>query len=418
MWIQLERITLPKLTTVLYPLRPVTFGGVFLLAIACGSDSSASEPTSAINFAAPTVNVPDDLPPTRGTVALQLSAEGLMQNPDGPEFTNNQEWFNSEPTSIGSLNREGQVVLIDFWTYTCINCIRTLPFLLGWDKKYGDRGLTIVGVHSPEFEFEEVAKNVQSAIDRYGIEYPVVQDNRMATWNAFNNRFWPAKYLIDTTGDVVYTHFGEGEYTEIEREIRLALEAAGNDVSDIPIDTEEGPGRDPLAASQTRELYGGYGRNYSNNGLYAGQPEYYDAPDQQVLYTDNVPHQDGRWYLQGAWTNEVEAIIHARETTDFKDYLVFKFLGRSVNVVINPVGTTTPFKVIVELEGRPIKTEDAGEDVQYDDEGKSFITVNSFGREYRVVKLGKWGESELTLRPNSAAFAMFAVTFGSNLDGA
>jgi len=409
---------LPNLNTLLHPIRLATFGIILLLVIACGLDSSAAEPTSTIDFAAPTVNVPDNLPPARATATPEFSASGLMQNPRGPELTNNQEWFNSEPTSIGSLNLEGQVVLIDFWTYTCINCIRTLPFLLDWDKKYRDRGLTIVGVHAPEFKFEEVAENVQSAIDRYGIEYPVVQDNRMAAWNAFNNRFWPAKYLIDTTGAVVFTHFGEGEYVETEQEIRDALEAAGHDVSDIPIGTGEGPRRDPSATSQTRELYGGYGRNYSNNGLYAGQPEYYDRPDQQVLYTDNVPHQDGRWYLQGAWTNAEEAIVHARETIDNEDYLIFKFLGRSVNVVINPLGKSAPFKVIVELRGRPIKVEDAGDDVEYDDEGRSFITVDSFGREYRVVKLDKWGESELTLRPNSPAFAMFAVTFGSNLDGA
>jgi len=396
-----------------------TFGTLLVLAIACGSDSAAApEPTAAIDFIAPTVNVPDDLPPARATATPELSADGLMRNPRGPELTNNQEWFNSEPTSIGSLNLAGQVVLIDFWTYTCINCIRTLPFLLEWDEKYGDRGLTIIGVHSPEFEFEEVAVNVKSAIDRYGIQYPVVQDNEMATWGAFNNRFWPGKYLIDTAGNVVYTHFGEGDYVETEQEIRDALEDAGHDISDIPIGTGEGPKRDPSATSQTRELYGGYGRNYSNNGLYAGQPEYYDGPDQEVLYLDNVPHQDGRFYLQGAWTNTLEAIVHARETTDYEDYLVFKFVGRSVNVVINPVGKTAPFKVLVELKGRPISANDAGEDVEWDDEGDTFITVDSFGREYRVVELDKWGENELTLRPNSAAFGMFAVTFGSNLDGA
>jgi len=393
-----------------------------LVAIACGSDSSTAEPTieptSAIDFAAPTINVPDNLPPARATATPELALDNLMANPRGPELTGNQEWFNSEPTSIGTLNLQGQVVLIDFWTYTCINCIRTLPFLLDWDKKYRDRGLSIIGVHSPEFEFEEIAENVQSAIDRYGIEYAVVQDNNMSTWGAFNNRFWPAKYLIDTTGGVTYTHFGEGDYAETEVQIRLALEAAGNDVSDIPLGSDEGPGRDPNATSQSRELYGGYGRSYSDQGLYAGQPEYYDEPDQQVLYTDNLPHQDGRWYLQGAWLNTEEAIVHARETTDYEDYLVFKFQGRSVNVVINPVGKTAPFKVIVELSGKPITAADAGEDIEYDDDGRSFITVDSFGREYRVVELDKWGENELRLRPNSAAFGMFAVTFGSNLDGA
>jgi cytochrome c biogenesis protein CcdA/thiol-disulfide isomerase/thioredoxin len=132
-----------------------------------------------------------------------------------PEFKQTQEWFNTpsgKPLSVEELTAHDRVVLIDFWTYTCINCIRTLPYLKEWDATYRENGLTIVGVHSPEFAFEKDASNVEDAIADNDLEYPVVQDNELGTWNAFGNQYWPAKYLIDADGRVRYTHFGEGAY--------------------------------------------------------------------------------------------------------------------------------------------------------------------------------------------------------------
>jgi cytochrome c biogenesis protein CcdA/thiol-disulfide isomerase/thioredoxin len=142
-----------------------------------------------------------------------------------PDFTGTQKWFNSRPLSLRQLR--GRVVLVDFWTYTCINCIRTLPHLVAWDRKYRRDGLTIVGVHSPEFSFEHDAGNVARAIAQNGIRYPVVQDNNLATWSAWSNEFWPADYLIDARGHVRAAHFGEGDYREIENEIRALLADAG-----------------------------------------------------------------------------------------------------------------------------------------------------------------------------------------------
>lgn len=386
--------------------------------VACGGDSDSPGSLTDRDFSSGlTLAGGGDLPPARATADPVLGADGLIVNKNGPELTNNQQWFNSEVTSIGQLVSEGQVVLVDFWTYTCINCIRTLPFLLDWDEKYGDRGLTILGVHAPEFDFEKVPGNVQAAIDRYGIKYPVIQDNEMGTWDAFSNRFWPGKYLLDTNGEIVFSHFGEGQYVDTEREIRRALEAAGHDISDIPIGTEEGPARDPLATGQTRELYGGYGRNFSYGGLYAGQPEYYDSPDAEVLYFDNLPHRNGQWYAEGAWINTREAMVHARETAEPVDYIVFKYLARSVNIVINPQTEGARFDVIIEVDGRPLKSEDAGEDIEYDDEGRSFIHVDR-AKEYRVIEQQKSTEREVKFLTTSPDFAMFAVTFGNNLDGA
>jgi thiol-disulfide isomerase/thioredoxin len=136
-----------------------------------------------------------------------------------------QRWFNSPPLSLKRLR--GRVVLIDFWTYTCINCIRTLPHLVAWDRRYRREGLTIVGVHSPEFSFEHDAGNVARAIRQNGIRYPVVQDNDLATWSAWSNEYWPADYLVDARGHVRAAHFGEGDYGQTEHEIRELLTEAG-----------------------------------------------------------------------------------------------------------------------------------------------------------------------------------------------
>jgi thiol-disulfide isomerase/thioredoxin len=152
-------------------------------------------------------------------------ADGLKDYGPAPDFTGTQQWFNSPPLSLKQLR--GRVVLVDFWTYTCINCIRTLPHLEAWDAHYRRAGLTIVGVHSPEFPFEHEAGNVARAVRDDGIHYPVAQDNKLATWNAWGNEYWPADYLIDARGHVRAAHFGEGDYGVIEREIRTLLAEAG-----------------------------------------------------------------------------------------------------------------------------------------------------------------------------------------------
>lgn len=144
---------------------------------------------------------------------------GRMVN--APEFVVGGLWFNSKPLTMQELR--GKVVLVDFWTYTCINCIRTLPYLKTWHEKYKDKGLVIVGVHTPEFEFEKNPENVKKAIKDFGLEYPVMQDNDYATWAAYANHYWPAKYLVDREGKIVYTHFGEGQYDETEKKIQELL---------------------------------------------------------------------------------------------------------------------------------------------------------------------------------------------------
>ena len=346
--------------------------------------------------------------------------------PEGPRIVPEYEvvglgrWFNSEPFTIQEQLEAGNVVLIDFWTYTCINCVRTLPYLRSWHEKYADRGLVILGVHRPEFAFEESAENVAAAIERLDVPWPVAQDNDSRTWRAFSNRYWPAKFLFDQTGKVVWKHFGEGRYTEAEREIRKALTEAGHDVSDISIGIPE-PVRES-GRDQTREMWGGTIRNLSRNNPdwhSAGQNEYYLRPNQDVLYEDNTPteeRQNHKWYVHGLWRGEPEAMVHARETENLEDYFVFIFRARTVNVVLNPP-KDEPFDVYIEIDGQPLTREQAGPDIVWDDEQRSLIRVSE-PRHYEIVQLPAFGQHELKLASNSDNFAIFAFTFGRYREGA
>jgi thiol-disulfide isomerase/thioredoxin len=153
--------------------------------------------------------------------AVAAQADTLKNSYPAPEITGIEKWLNSEPLTLKQL--KGKVVLVDFWTYTCINCIRTLPYVKRWHEKYKDQGLVVIGMHTPEFPYERKTENVMEALKRFDIKYPVAQDNGYATWEAYNNRYWPATYLINKKGQVVYTHFGEGRYEETENAIRALL---------------------------------------------------------------------------------------------------------------------------------------------------------------------------------------------------
>lgn len=152
--------------------------------------------------------------------AAVLFAAGAQAAP-APEFAGIDNWINSAPLSLQGLR--GKVVLVDFWTYDCINCQHVLPYVKDWHRKYKDQGLVVVGVHTPEYGFERNLNNLKGAVQRNGIAFPVAQDNRYATWNAYDNRFWPAFYLVDKRGEVVYSHFGEGDYAQTEAVIKKLL---------------------------------------------------------------------------------------------------------------------------------------------------------------------------------------------------
>jgi len=391
---------------------------IALATVACGGDSNTpSTPTEVsievrqtqIASTPNATNTPEVVFVTPTPIPLPIYTAGILEVHDA------SGWLNSDEFKIAEKTADNQVVLVDFWTYTCVNCLRTLPFLREWQAKYSDRGLVILGVHTPEFEFEKEIENVREAIEREGIEWPVVLDNDYGTWNSFNNRFWPAKYLIGIDGQIGYQHFGEGGYVEVEQEIRDALTEAGHDISDIPIGAIENADRDPAADRVTRELYGGYERNYTQNGIYAGQEDYYIEPDSTREYEDLAGYTPQQWFLQGLWTNGPESITHARETENLEDHIAFHFVGRSANVVLNPT-TTESFNVYIEIDDRPLTPEEAGLDIEFDDEGRSYISVDK-PRLYAIVETPEFGEHIVKLASNSDDFAIFAFTFGVNESG-
>ena len=348
---------------------------------------------------------------------------------NAPEFMGISEWLNSDALTMEELR--GEVVLIDFWTYTCINCIRTMPYLRDWNEKYADSGLTMIGVHTPEFDFEKITENVNAASEELGVVWPVAQDNDFGTWRAYSNRFWPAKYLIDANGVVRYTHFGEGAYDETEHHIRALLEEAGSDVSDIAAGSDEGPTADPRARGtsvedqQTREIYGGWERNASTTGLYIAHTSYYDGQGLIQSYRDPGNHLNQFMYLHGSWRSGLEAITHARETENYEDYLALRFFARTVNIVLDLEEGVEPFEVevsiaesvaegadpTVPLDYRPLTADEAGAHIVIED-GRSYFVVDQPDL-YNVVSLPEFGDAELKFSSNSPDFALFALTFGS-----
>jgi cytochrome c biogenesis protein CcdA/thiol-disulfide isomerase/thioredoxin len=247
-----------------------------------------------------------------------------------PDFTGTQRWFNSRPLSLAALR--GRVVLIDFWTYTCINCIRTLPYLKAWDARYRKAGLTIVGVHSPEFSFEKDAGNVQRAIASFGIRYPVVQDNDLATWSAWGNQYWPAEYLIDARGKVRHVHFGEGDYDQGEAAIRSLLAERDGKVGGMA------KPHDPftISAEATPETYLGSAR--AERWL-PGKPR-----DGTHAYTPPTSLPTSHFALGGTWRvtpEDATAVRDATLTAHVHARHVYLVLGGDGDVGVNVDGRAT-----------------------------------------------------------------------------
>lgn len=245
--------------------------------------------------------------------AKPKAGAGLPDYGVAPPLHADGAWINSKPLTLRQLR--GKVVLIDFWTYSCINCLRTLPHLEAWDTTYRSKGLVIIGVHTPEFAFEHVTSNVRSAVRRLGVRYPVVQDNRYKTWDNYANQYWPAEYLIDRTGHIRHTHFGEGEYPQTEALIRRLLAVSGKSAKQLPDTT-------PTEA-MTPETYLGYTRI----GNYTGTPI---VPDKPARYTfasslfSNAFSYDGTWRVAG---EDITAIRNARLRLDFQAKSVYIVLG-------------------------------------------------------------------------------------------
>ena len=305
-----------------------------------------------------------------------------------PEFTGIDHWLNSKPLTLADLR--GKVVLVDFWTYSCINCIRTLPYVEGWYQKYASDGLVVVGVHAPEFAFEHDTGNVSAATARYGITYPVAQDNEFATWSAYSNQYWPADYLIDATGHIRAEHFGEGDYDATEADIRALLQEAGS--SALPGQTAA-PAGAPIADGQTPETYLGSARQASFQGDYPGDGTHtLQLPSQLDLNS---------WALDGTWDVASQYIT----ATQAQDKLQLRFQARDVYLVLSAPGSVTAH---VAIAGAATTSTGGTEDVSASGE----LTVSS-ARLYHLVHLPASEQATLTITFDSPGAQVFAFTFGS-----
>ena len=387
------------------------------------------ETTPAV--ALPTGELPATSAPT-STPAEEANARPIA--PDIPNVEGIDAWLNTDmELTIQELVGEGNVVLVDFWTYTCVNCIRTLPFLREWWSQYEDDGLVILGIHTPEFEFEKDYENVAEALMTHEIGWPVAQDNNRVTWRNFENRYWPAKYLFNSHGEMIYSHFGEGAYGETEQKIRNALVEAGADLSDDPLDLPEDQVRDAAfqsarisgSAPVTPELYAGWQRNVgvarAGRHPYVAQYEDYFQSildDGSGIIDVQVPQDlhPHLLYFQGIWSVEPERIRHGRETEMLEDYLALNYAAKSVNAVLTS-DSGEPYEVVVTVDGAMLTEENAGEDIQWDENGYSYILVDE-PRMYGIVDNPQYlPQSILTMRSNSDDFGLFAFTFGVYAEG-
>lgn len=338
--------------------------------------------------------VPVNPTPTLGNQLIK----GLMQTYPAPAFQANGTWINSPPLNIEQL--KGKVVLIDFWTYSCINCIRTLPYLIHWYQQYHPYGFEIIGVHTPEFEFEKNLANVKQAVEKDQITYPVVLDNDYVTWLNYHNQYWPAHYLINKEGQVVFEHFGEGGYAETEQNIRILLGLSSQLGSKKPQPAQ----KILLSYTQTPETYLGFTRSRtfeSPEMLEHSQIQTYSLPKELSLH---------HWALRGAWQIETDKIIakqsNASIVLHFSAAKVFAVLGSAHN---QPV---TVQVVIKNEKGEKVQEHSAiGNDVS-----ESKVKVREH-RLYELLNLSEPSTGFLELIPEHPGLEIYTFTFGSGPEG-
>jgi cytochrome c biogenesis protein CcdA/thiol-disulfide isomerase/thioredoxin len=324
--------------------------------------------------------------------AIDLPVEGTLPSLDGAV-----EWLNSPPLTAEALR--GKVVLVDFWTYSCINCLRSIPYVKAWAEKYRDQGLVVIGVHAPEFAFEKVVGNVRGAVSDLKVNYPVAIDNNYAIWRAFNNQYWPAHYFIDANGRIRHHHFGEGDYDGSERIIQQLLAEAGNTKVASDIVKIDATGAEAAAAEgdmQSPETYVGYAR--AENFVSPGGA----VRDAGHVYAAGSPALN-QWGLAGDWTI-------ARENAQLNQpggAITYRFHARDLHLVLGPSADGKPVRFKVMIDGKP-PGEDHGTDIDADGNG----TVSG-QRLYQLVRQsGAVGDRLFEIRFLDPGAQAFAFTFG------
>lgn len=366
-------------------IKSATMAGVIIVAAVIGiayyfnSLDNPNQNGSTVQYAA-----------TNSTTTIDES-----QYPLAPNLVGISGYVNTTPDSLKS-QMQNKVVLYDFWTYSCINCLRTLPYLKAWNEKYADKGLLIIGVHSPEFEFEKDINNVKMAVQKYGITYPVVLDSDHQTWDAFGNRYWPAEYMTDYLGHIRHTHFGEGDYDQTEQVIQQLLSERANHLG-LSISTNMSLvnlQQHQFSNQQTPELYFGY--DFAMGRSFIGNQDGFQ-PGNTVKYTLPTTLSQDHFYLDGDWQNLPDSM----KLTSDSGKIVLPYFAKDVHIVAT--GPNTDIQVL--LDGNPISKIDAGQDLQ---NGTAHISEN---RLYNIVSSTQAGPHTLTLIAKTG-FQIYTFTFG------
>ncbi len=312
-----------------------------------------------------------------------------------PGIVGIEQYINTTPEELDKITKD-KVILYDIWTYSCINCIRTLPHITAWDEKYSDQGLVIIGVHTPEFEFEKDIHNVETAVQKHGIAYPVVLDNDWETWKAFENRYWPRKYIADHEGYIRYDHIGEGGYAETERVIQQLLKerslSLGLNVAEasplVELDEFE------HTRFRTPELYLGYELAFGRSQL--GNQEGFQ-PGSQVTYTITEPLEQHKFYMEGTWENNEDHM----KLVSGKGVIHLPYVAKQVNIVASGESQLQVF-----LDNEAVPENIAGYSIT-----DSMLSVDGPGL-YNVIEGDVSEAHTIRIMIDEPGFEMYTFTFG------
>jgi len=309
-------------------------------------------------------------------------------------------YINVSPQQITKEQLKGKLVLLDIWDYTCVNCIRTLPYIKEWNNKYKDKGLVIIGVHSPEFEFEKTPGNLDSAVKKFGLDYPIIADNDFEIWKSMANNYWPAKYLFDYNGKLRAAHFGEGEYQEFEAFIQKVLLEHDSTLSlpELTPHVRETDKPGAVCYRPTPETYVGFARSHYGN-------ETTPNPNKPTTFTLPKELDRDQLYLSGSWVVKRE---YAYPEGNAPSSMVMSYQAKEVNLVIHPIGGAD-FKVEVEQDGRPVPNADRGIDL-IEENGKTYLKIDG-PRMYNIISNSTFNRFTLRLTSDSPKFGAYAFTF-------
>jgi thiol-disulfide isomerase/thioredoxin len=326
-----------------------------------------------------------------------MLAESLAGKP-APELSNLRGWINTSPLMMEGL--KGKVVLLDFWTYSCVNCVRSLPHMKLLHKEYAGDAFVLIGVHTPEFEFEKLPENVASAVKRFGIGYPVAIDSENTTWKLYGNQYWPRQTLVDSKGTVRWEHAGEGDYDKMEDRIQDLLREVGKQAESRGNTRTNTIERFAFSSKTTPEIYTGASRS---QGFGNGQV---CVPGSCTRYIDPGEHSRDIPYLNGDWTQYPEYVTHV---TPESGYILLKYGARNANAVLG-VSDMKTVRVDVQLDGKPIDKRQAGADVQWDSNGSYLVVTEN--RLYDIVRSKTFETHELKLVTSAEDLRLYTYTFG------